>query len=1006
MILYNRNQKIYKLYKKGKIVTRFINAGNNDIESCTFIFNPFFEYLQEDDVKIEYIIKSNNNEWDFEIKLDNVAYDLDITKNTGIIDVKQLVGDLSTGEHQIIIAVRNKNTKELFTRFINTITVAGSVIVSERNRMPYISLYYIDPIVELNKEWSYEIYIDDYFYSWYTESDKRQKFDIHIMLEGHKDIVLENVSAGNRFITMPALTEYGFYDFGVYCVDEQGRKSHTVWNEVWVKPEIEEKVFNVTDEVLAQYGITNKRFEYLVPVYIAPEEFTAGSLIDTRDAILAEKDVVKNYQIPSGCYALFMPDLDNDGQYDNYNKWLYNVQYAKYADDYNEETMLSIANATRLGLQQLIDDVIAEGYTKMILPKDGYFVVDHRTDTDPSGASGSIYIEAENFTLDLNGSTLKLHKFTGNGTVIIAICHCHNVHVINGIVDGDAFTHDYDNSPNNSEWCILTNLSASMYSSYENIVCMHSAGYGFCGGDANNRSSTKGYTVAYPRTVGSFTAGDIDDNGNLIDADDRAVTDFVDVSDTVNKFKTKYNKKQARFQVSKYLGYQGNYLYNWCFKLCMYDKDKNYLGSDIGYQYRNMSTHENTHYVRVVALAPLANINQDVSVMTFIHNRNTWCRNITIKEVRGTGGAFTGMNNCLFENFTIDRVGHHVTPVGFDLEDGWDMMQDITFRNFNVIKRAGTADLMTCAGHNIIVEDMQEGSYYMYGRTRNAVVRNCNFTNGSTYHNDGFIRTGVPRIYDCNFNAGANMGDAIILKNCEYRSAGGGSKTTYLNCKTYEPSGTGKLENCEIIFRSLDVQYLNGAFIWNNCTVSGEAEYARLRLNQGSLSESTPMPSIYGTVFNINTIFDNSSFWNLYMEDCKHTADYAIFNLKTESEGTGLYKREIVNCEFNYITDNAPNNFVWFGPFAYTIGQSGITFTNCTFNFDTTKTIMYAYSQVTNGKIIFDNCTFNNKQATKLFEACTQNFEDLQFIFRNTVIPDNLDVSNISNTQGISLIIE
>jgi hypothetical protein len=67
---------------------------------------------------------------------------------------------------------------------------------------------------------------------------------------------------------------------------------------------------------------------------------------------------------------------------------------------------------------------------------------------------------------------------------------------------------------------------------------------------------------------------------------------------------------------------------------------------------------------------------------------------------------------------------------------------------------------------------------------------------------------------------------------------------------------------------------------------------------------------------------------------------------------------------------------------------------------------MYAFSQVTNGKIIFDNCTFNNKQATKLFEARTQNFEDLQFIFKNTVIPDNLDISNISNTPGISLIIE
>ena len=60
------------------------------------------------------------------------------------------------------------------------------------------------------------------------------------------------------------------------------------------------------------------------------------------------------------------------------------------------------------------------------------------------------------------------------------------------------------------------------------------------------------------------------------------------------------------------------------------------------------------------------------------------------------------MNNMLFEDIEFTRNGQSGANCAFDAEDGWDGMQDATFRRLNFHDNAAN-DFLTCSGPNFIV---------------------------------------------------------------------------------------------------------------------------------------------------------------------------------------------------------------------------------------------------------------------------------------------------------------
>lgn len=77
------------------------------------------------------------------------------------------------------------------------------------------------------------------------------------------------------------------------------------------------------------------------------------------------------------------------------------------------------ATNTRIVLQKLLDDKSVQGFNKLkLLP--GIYRIDHQK---------QIYIPTK-FTLDMNGSTLKLNQFTSAKALMMELNNTFNSHVI------------------------------------------------------------------------------------------------------------------------------------------------------------------------------------------------------------------------------------------------------------------------------------------------------------------------------------------------------------------------------------------------------------------------------------------------------------------------------------------------------------------------------------------------------------------------------------------------
>ena len=164
----------------------------------------------------------------------------------------------------------------------------------------------------------------------------------------------------------------------------------------------------------------------------------------------------------------------------------------------------------------------------------------------------------DNLTLDLNDSKIVLEEGqAGNKGIQVNIQQCYDTHVINGTVVGDRDTHDYENSPNNSEWVNGINIEGrSKYCSYENVEVKNITGYG----------STLGF--GYDRDGGYYCWNTMAHKGVWNSTLQYEESDYYDLS--------KFKVDGCNFiQVGKYLGYQGNpCIYTWYYRLQFFDEDK------------------------------------------------------------------------------------------------------------------------------------------------------------------------------------------------------------------------------------------------------------------------------------------------------------------------------------------------------------------------------------------------------------------------------------------------
>ena len=614
---------------------------------------------------------------------------------------------------------------------------------SVRNLVPYISTYYTKPTILPNETFTLNYFVTDYYGRSYTQDSDFYRYTIIVKCDGMETINLNNIQAGEHSITIGSFANEGTYHYSIMAVDQYGRCSHELFNYVRVKQNTNYNTYTVTASDISYYGIT-------MNVSREIKHFVDCSSTSSNEAIASlVQNAYDNTTVPSGKYIVFIPDRDNTQNYKGVNcDW--SRCMVKYASDYNIDVVKQECANNRIKIQQLLEDKVASGYNKVVMYKATY-VIDENAIEIPSGLDW-----------DLNGSTIKMNPFTGQGALMVRMTDAIDTHLHNGVIEGDYFAHDYANSEYNSEWVSGFEMGGSCrYCSVHDLTVKDITGYGMQNGISN--TSSLGYSFFNPVLVGDMETGDIDKTtGQNIDCSYRLRSNMVNISS--------YQGKSDFLTVSIHLNYQGNEFDTWNMVVYFYTSNQQFIKAINGYQYRQIKIPDGAYYARTVMYG--SRIKNNWNIYYHFLRVPTHCeyRNITVDNARCVGMAQGQMKDFLVKDCTISNSGQSSATCAYDAEDGWDGMQDVFIDNLSFPSNPNNC-FLTCAGHNFVLEnsDLVRG-HYLWERSRWVVIRNCVLEQG-TIRGGGesnIVQHGIARYYNNTLTGLTYSLNFVsnILKNC------------------------------------------------------------------------------------------------------------------------------------------------------------------------------------------------------------------------------------------------
>ncbi len=628
--------------------------------------------------------------------------------------------------------------------FICAALAAGSALfaASAKNELevPWLSMYYVQPQVTPQDDVKIGFYVTDWWQVEYRLGDRSHRFGARLRIwkkdeprETARVWTKKNLKAGDHVFNAGKFGE-GEYIVELSAIDQEKRKSPVLFHEFRVKKDFsisEKETYRMTADDLKTYGLSNKDdvgiFHFI----------DAKGKSEKETAALVAEEAAK-VKVPSGKYVVVAGAEKYDPEENKNhrgargviepewlpNSWSWRSCKVLYAPDYDKAEVETNAVANSKGLNRLLKDVREKGYRRLVMLP-GCYRVSH---TLP------IYLPSD-FTWDLNGATIKMNQFAGCKACMIRMRDCFDTHLVNGIIEGDYFEHDYANSKHMAEWVLGIEMDgAAKYCSVERLLLRYVTGYGI----------THGFRGEYGNTppISTFKPGTIDEATGCErpDAEGLAICDYIDA--------TKLRDAAGYLTISRWLGYQGMTGDDWSCRYHFYDKDGTYLETIRGRQYRRVRIPEKAAKVRATVYADVTAANKGgLRINLPKLPWNSWYKDLFVLSARCVGITPSAMYNFRVENCTLARSGENLARCAFDAEDGWDMMQDVWVVRNKFFKNPYN-ELLTCVGHNFVAED-NEGHIHFWHRSNGYVVRN-NVCRGETAFLASGNRadTGLVRIYD------------------------------------------------------------------------------------------------------------------------------------------------------------------------------------------------------------------------------------------------------------------
>ncbi|MCQ2388219.1 MAG: pentapeptide repeat-containing protein [Kiritimatiellae bacterium] len=604
---------------------------------------------------------------------------------------------------------------------------------AEEFRVPYVSTYYVQPIVTSSVPASIKFYVTDWDQSEIRHGDDSWRFTAHVRLVrseptplpafspskkgvkktasktkklpkpkpakkskkqakgGANEKTVADLSAGDNEIDLGTLSP-GDYDVCLWCTDQKGRESHRVWQQFRVRDAAEleitaERTYAMTEKDLETYKIKNDDHRER----LAPSGGAAPKPADPK-----QPGYVVSY--PSNGSGIPVTAA-------------FEQRVVKYDPGYDKDAVEAEALQTTKGLDEFLADKAAEGYRKVVLLPGTYRL------------SAKAFISMPDYlTVDMNGATFKENGFTGCHATMVRFESTDDAHLVNGTIAGDYWEHDYEHSEHKSEWPMGVSIDGECrYSGIENLKIVDVTGYGGGNGVASDR---RGGMARYSRPVKFTEPGELDRKTGKVNRSvkGRVTSDFIDVT----------GKDCGNWvQLCKFLGYQGRSFREWCVTVCFYSVGKRLVGAETAWQYRKIRIPDEATYLRVSVDCPnvLEANKAEFTASDFRMPYNCTVANCNFTHVRCVGYAASAMRNFRFKDNAFIRCGEALAMSSFDAEDGWDMMQDTYMDGNKFWASPFQTDIVTCCGHNFVFE-RNVGRIYMWERTFGSVARNNSGING------------------------------------------------------------------------------------------------------------------------------------------------------------------------------------------------------------------------------------------------------------------------------------
>ena len=660
-------------------------------------------------------------------------------------------------------------------------------------------------------------------------------------------------------------------------------------------------------------------------------------------------------------------------------------KYQIHNDNSTDETALI---TTRDGLTQMFLDLREAGYRKCVLLPGTYRI-------NGKKARATCISIPSNFTVDMNKSTFKLDTITDDSEgCIVRMDDTYDAHLTNGTLEGDRFERKelglekgYQGEPINT---LL--MRGGKYSSISNLTIKNTTGH----------TVGTGYVWGPNLVMTEFTKTAIID-GKEVEREGCSTSSYMDLTKIIE-----WDKNEDYMYVGHGEGYRGVKGNSAIVYVSFYDENKNFLETVTGYQFRKMKIVDGAKYARVTLLGnfPYSYASDSISIFGKHLGDYYEIKNVDYVDTRTTAMAPSACNNLLIEGCTYTRAGNSITPCAIDLEDGWEECQDVYYRNNKVLVDSGTATLIDDAGYNHVYENLEGHRTIIRDRVLGAVYRNVVDGKSSLSWTYGTKKlTAFGRIYDNNCgNINFSQSDRTFsvpakfkVKNCTINASYLSSvpnRVVYENCTFPSFNGSaGTFRNCTI----QPTSYLGSELYFYDCTfknLAGDGETVNFR-------------------FNIPVDADR------LFENCKFEGKTAFLN--NNSFHTGLFKK----CEFDDLSmvvgvdatqtsilfedcriKSTAENFLYAGPFAYSLSYMNVIFRNCEIT-HTGNNLIYLYAKTNNNsQILFENCTVNKTEGTLLTGWNLKGAPEdtsLDVIFKNSTVNKELAVDENANPEKIRI---